>query len=68
MGRNSGFGVVFFAKPVVSLVGNNDTGFFGVNGSERKVLKLVRKICRGKVASAYGRVSEVAFGDSLEKS
>jgi len=44
MGRNSGLGVVFFAKPVISLVGNDDTGFFWVNGGEGEVLKLVRKV------------------------
>jgi hypothetical protein len=41
MSRDSGFGLVLFAKPVVSVIGYQYSRFFGVNGSEGEVLSLV---------------------------
>jgi hypothetical protein len=66
MGRNSGLGLVFFAKPVISLIRYEDTRFFRINGGEGEVLSLLAVSGRSRVSS-YGRISKVTFGDSLEE-
>lgn len=68
MGRNSGLGLIFFAKPIESVIGYKDTRFFGVNGCEGKVLRRISK--DGEVVSinTYGRISKGALGNSLKES
>lgn len=69
MGRDSGFGAVFFAKPVISLVWYDNPRFFRVYSREGKVLERSAKSCqRISIDATYGRVSEGTFGDSLEES
>lgn len=48
---DSALGVVVLAEPVVSLVGNDNAGFFRIDGGIREV----------------GGVAEVAFCDGLEE-
>jgi hypothetical protein len=66
MGRDFRFRLIFFAKPVESLVWYNDSGLFRVNGGEGEVLSLLAVSGRSRVTS-YGRISKVTFGDSLEE-
>jgi hypothetical protein len=66
MGRDFRFRLIFFAKPVESLVWYNDSGLFRVNGGEGEVLSLLAVSGRSRVSS-YGRISKVTFGDSLEE-
>ena len=49
--RNLGLGLVLLAEPVEALIGNNDTGLFGVDSSVGEV----------------GRVTKVALGNGLEQ-
>ena len=51
VGRNLGLGLVLLAEPVEALIGDDDTGLFGVDGSVGEV----------------GRVTEVALGNGLEQ-
>jgi hypothetical protein len=68
MGRDSGLGLVFFAKPIESVIGYEDTRFFGVNGGEGEVLRQVSKD-RGEVSiGTHGRISKGALGNSLKES
>jgi len=43
MGWDSRLGIVFFAKPVISLIWDEDSRFFWVDCSEREVLRGVRR-------------------------
>lgn len=49
--RNAGLGLVLLAEPVEAVIGDDDTGLFGVDGSVGEV----------------GRVTEVALGNGLEQ-
>lgn len=49
--RNLGLGLVLLAEPVEALIGNDDTGLFGVDSSVGEV----------------GRVTKVALGNGLEQ-
>ena len=51
VGRDLGLGLVLLAEPVEALIGDDDTGLFGVDGSVGEV----------------GRVTEVALGNGLEQ-
>ena len=68
VGWHAGFGVVFLAEPVVSLIGHNDASLLGVDGGIWEVLLGVSKSnAQGRCDQTYGGVSERAFGDSLEE-
>lgn len=79
MCRNSGLWVVFLAEPLISLIWNEDTRLLRLDGREGEVLGIIvsfdfdEKASRswrqaGFAICTYGRVSERAFGDSLEES
>lgn len=51
VGGNLGLGLVVLAEPVEALIGNDDTGLFGVDGGIGEV----------------GRVTQRGLGDGLEK-
>lgn len=51
VGRDLGLGLVLLAQPVEAVIGDDDTGLFGVDGSVGEV----------------GRVTEVALGNGLEQ-
>jgi len=68
MGRNSRLGLVFFAKPVKSVIGYEDTRFFGINGGEGKILRQVSKDREEVNIGTHGRISKGALGNGLKES
>lgn len=64
---DSRFWVVFFAEPVVSVIGDDNSRFFWVDGSKGKVLLLVRTSGAIVVYLTHGGVTKTAFRDSLEE-
>jgi len=68
MSRNSGLGLVFFAQPVKSVIGYEDTRFFGINGREGEILKQVSKDREKVSIGTHGRISKGALGNSLKES
>lgn len=64
---DSRFWVVFFAEPVVSVIWDDNSRFFGIDGSEREILSMVRASSVIVKGLTYGGVTKTTFGDSLEE-
>jgi hypothetical protein len=57
MSRNSGLGLVFFAQPVKSVIGYEDTRFFGINGGEGEILRQLSTDREEVSFGTHGRIS-----------
>jgi hypothetical protein len=60
--------LVLFAEPVKSVIGYEDTRFFGINGCEGEILRQVSKYRKKVNIGTHGRISKGALGNSLKES